>query len=158
MTDERGVSLDDEVFTGQLRAVAARVDPPPALLVDFARASLAWRTVDADLAELSYDSAVDATLVDAVRGTVRAPRLLTFDLGETVIEFEVSGEGDRRRLVGQVVPMQPARIEVRHSSGAIAVEADDHGRFAAEGVPPGPVSLRCVLAGGTVLHTDWSTI
>lgn len=161
MSEEPGTSMEDDLLIGRLQAVAARVDPPPALLTEFVRAALDWRTLDAQLAELTYDSATDDALVDAVRGTVRAPRLLTFDMGETAVEFEVSAQGAQRRLVGQLVPMQPARIEIRHAEGVTAVETDEHGRFAADGIPAGPVSLRCRLGDGEhgrVLHTDWSAI
>lgn len=155
------MSAQDDRMIEELRALGSRIDPPPQLLTDFARAALGWRTLDAELAELTYDSAVDDTLVATVRGAVRGPRLLTFDLGEVTVEVEVTADGDQRRLIGQVVPMQPARIEVRHSGGVTAVDADELGRFGADGLSAGPVSLRCRLDaddGERVVHTDWSPI
>ena len=49
-------------------------------------------------------------------------------------------------------------MKVRHPGGCTTVKADAVGRFAAEGVPPGPVSLRCEPAeggAGPVVETDW---
>lgn len=151
----------DDRMVDHLRALAQRVDPPPALLGEFARAALGWRTIDAELAELSYDSAVDESLAGAVRGATRAPRLLTFDVGEVTVEVEVTAQGAGRSLAGQVVPMQSTVIEVRHSAGSTTVDTDELGRFAVEGLPAGPMSLRCRLADGggvRVVQTDWSAI
>src|SRR5215204_6307751 len=89
-------------------------DPVPAALVGAARASFTWRTIDAELAELTSDSALDAA---AVRST-RAPRLLTFTAGETTLVVQVAplaaGQETERRLLGQLVAPRPARGTPRH--------------------------------------------
>jgi hypothetical protein len=72
----------------------------------------------------------------------------------------VSGAGSSRRLLGQLVPAGPASIEVRQPSGATArrVEVDDRGRFALDGVAPGPVSLVCHRPGRRAVATTWTTV
>jgi hypothetical protein len=138
------VGPEDEALLEELRGAADRFDPPPAPVLEAARASLTWRTVDEELAALQFDSAVDQALT-TVRGD-EGPRLLTFAVPGLNIEVEVSPIGPRRQLVGQLVPAQPARIDVRHPGGVTTVQADQLGRFGVEAVSAGPVSLRCHLA------------
>jgi hypothetical protein len=52
-------------------------------------------------------------------------------------------------------------VDVRHAGGVITVEADELGRFSAEAVPAGQVSLRSRLgpvAGQPSVVTGWVTI
>jgi hypothetical protein len=150
------LGLEDEGLLRELRAAARRLDPPPASVLEAARASLTWRTIDAELAALEFDSAVDvaATAVRSGEG----PRLLTFSAPGLSIEVEVSPIGPRRQLVGQLVPAQPARIDVRHAGGVTTVKADQLGRFGVDAVSAGPVSLRCHLGdvpSGVPVVTEW---
>ena len=142
-----------------LRGVVNRMDPVPQAVEEAARVSYTWRTIDADLADLAYDSLLDEDRLAGVRGD-DGPRTLSFEGPTFGVELEVTEEGPRRRLVGQVVPPDQADIEVRHSGGLLRVTADHVGRFAAEGVVPGPVSLRVKVAEGEapVLETAWVTI
>jgi hypothetical protein len=147
---------EDEELLQELRAAARRFDPPPDSVLDAARASLTWRTIDAELAALQFDSVVDlaATGVRSSEG----PRLLTFAAPGLSIEVEVSPIGPRRQLVGQLVPAQPARIDVRHAGGVTTVQADHLGRFGADAISAGPVSLRCHLGdtpSSLPVVTEW---
>jgi hypothetical protein len=125
----------------ELRRAAGRYDPPPTSVMEAARASLTWRTIDAELAALAFDSAVDQP-VSAVRGA-DGPRQLTFDAPGLSIEVEVSSAGTRRRLTGQLTPPRRSRIDVRHAGGITTVDTDALGRFQADAISAGPVSLRC---------------
>jgi hypothetical protein len=147
---------DDRLLT-ELRGLAARIDPVPEGVLDAARETLAWRTIDAELAELTYDSVLDDARVAAVRSGEES-RLLTFEVPSLTVELEVVGEGERRQLNGQIVPAGAGRVEIRHTSGVIEVEADDLGRFAAGDVPRGPLSLRLHLEGAPPVTTDWVTL
>jgi hypothetical protein len=138
------VGPGDEALLEELRDAAHRFDPPPPAVLEAARASLTWRTIDAELAALEFDSAVDQAAA-AVRSG-EGPRLLTFSAPGLNIEVEVSPLGPRRQLVGQLVPAQAARIDVRHAGGVTTVQADQLGRFGVDAVSAGPVSLRCHLA------------
>ncbi|HZD67871.1 MAG TPA: hypothetical protein VFA45_02815 [Actinomycetes bacterium] len=144
----------------QFRDLATRSDPVPAWVVDAARGSLAWRRIDAELAELTYDMALDAERLATVRGE-EGPRALTFEVSRLTIEVEVVSVGDTRRLLGQLVPPQPALVELRHAGGQVAVEADHLGRFSVRGFPAGPMSLLCQMApepGPRVVETDWVVV
>ncbi len=150
-----GHGPDDDVLLAGLRRIAAQADPPPASLHDTARGAFAWRDVDRQLAELVYDSTEDDMALAGLRSDT-APWLLTFE-AEIIVEVEVVRTGASRRLVGQIVPPQEARIEVRHAGGVSDVAADAIGRFACDGVARGPVSLRCRV-GGRIIDTDWVAI
>lgn len=141
---------DRELLT-VLRGVLEETDPVPAPLVEAAQASFTWRTVDAELAELTADSVLDGA---AVR-SAEAPRLLTFTAGAISLVLEVVG----RRLMGQIVGPRPEEVEIRHAGGSLTVPADDYGRFRAAPVPPGPISLACRFAGSRrPIVTSWVTV
>lgn len=149
----------DALLLDMLRSVVVRADPVPAAVEGAARASYAWRTIDAELAELAYDSLLDDDRLVGVRSG-DAPRTLTFEGPAFSVELEVAEEGAKRRLLGQLVPPRPGRIEVRHSGGLLTLGADEVGRFSAAGVIAGPVSLRCRLDGveGPPLETAWVSV
>src|SRR5262249_43330425 len=130
----------DEALLAELRAIARVVSPVPVDVVDAARAAYTWRTIDAELAELTFDSEAEPWGGVLVRGAAPTSRLLTFDAPDLTVGVEVSVLGDPRRLVGQLVPPGPGSLEVRHSGDPILVQADDLGRFSVDGVAPGQVS------------------
>ena len=108
--------------------------------------------------KLAYDSAADAEAAATVRSS-GGRRLLTFDAPEVSVELEVVEAAGERRLEGQLVPPQPATIEVRHQGGTVTAEADELGRFSAAGLEHGPVSLVCRLHGQAgAIVTDWLVI
>ena len=130
----------DDLLHDRLREVLARVESPPRHLIEAAKASLEWRTVDADLAELLSDSADDPAVALRSNG---APHLLTFSSGDTVVVLEVGPERQSRRVIGQIISPAAAHVEVRHSGGVISTAADVDGRFRASAVSPGPISVSC---------------
>lgn len=156
MTDMRN---DDELMA-QLRLALAH-DPVPAHVTAGARAAFLWRTIDAELAELVYDSFEAQPELAGVRGGGDA-RLLTFETPTLVVDVEVTAAGHRRRLLGHVHSELPGplRLELRHAEATRQVTLDARGQFVAEGVAPGAMSLRCHSPGGsssapTVVDTPW---
>jgi hypothetical protein len=148
---------DDPEFEHELREAVARFDPVPAELLRHAIDGFGWRTIDAELAELTFDSLVDRDAA-LVRGGSR-PRLLTFRAGGVSIEVEVDETGASRTLVGQLLPPRSATIEIRHSTGTVTQPVDDLGRFVARGLSAGAASLRCRLGPeAPTVVTDWVTI
>jgi hypothetical protein len=143
-------AADDELdaaLEAELRELAARLDPvPPRLLRDAVQA-YTFRTLDAELAELTFDSLAAEELV---RGPDR-PRLLTFQADSRTIDVEVIREDAQPRLVGRITPPEPAQIAIRSRDRVTTVTADELGRFQAAGdLGAGPFSLRC----GDVV-TEW---
>lgn len=113
---------------------------------------------------LSPAAAASEVPIRAEASTVRgAPewRQLSFRTSGLTIELEIAGAGDDRRMMGQLIPRQPAVVDIRHPGGVITVEADALGRFSADAVPLGQVSLRCRLGPETdqsSVVTGWITI
>lgn len=155
MVDRELSSADRRLLDG-LREALAEADPVPEVLLEAARASFTWRTVDAELAELVADTALES---GAVRGP-GAPRLLTFTAGPTTLVVEIGTAGTQRHLLGQIVRPRRAEVEIRHSGGTLNVVADDLGRFRVETVPAGPLSLTCRFpdAEGQPVVTSWVTV
>jgi hypothetical protein len=155
-TDRTQDDADDELLD-ELRAIAARVDPTPEFVISAAKAAYTWRTIDdelAELAELTFDSMLEQT--GAVRGE-EGPRMLTFETPEVTIEVEVTASGSARSIVGQVVPPEAGRVEIRHAGGTAEADVDELGRFSVERVERGPVSIRLHRASApeAPVVTDW---
>ena len=152
--------LDDEALLGQLREMFARVDPQPPWLADLAKLSYDLRSIDVELAELVADSHVDEPAL-AVRAAATAtePRLLTFESDDLVVEVEVSqDERGRHLLIGQLVPAQAARVELRQPDQAtVTVLTDELGRFSVSGLAAGPFSLVCHRADARPVASQWVT-
>ena len=149
----------DELLLGELRRVAALLDPVPERLLEVGRASLTWRSVDAELAALLSDTSVEDERLALVRSAAGV-RSVAFEAGGLTIELDVVGEGRQRTLVGQLVPPRAATIEVQTTERRTTVEADEHGRFRAEGVPAGRMRLRVTGREPTdvAAETTWITI
>jgi hypothetical protein len=149
----------DEALLARLTEVVRSIDEVSEDVLEAARSSYAWRTIDAELAEIAYDSLLDEDALAGVRSGAQ-PRQITFESPDLTIELEVAVVSDRRRIVGQLIPTQPAAVVIRHPSGEVAVEADELGRFMAEAIIVGPVSLSCSLEGGQgkSVNTDWIVI
>jgi len=150
--------LDDAEFGAglleeELRQAAAILDPVPPELRRLAVDAYALYDLDARLAELTFDSLVDAI---PVRGATDVPRMLTFRTGELSVDVEVTAHG----LIGQLLPPQPARIEVLggpHPAAPDTLTADTMGRFAGELPRTGPAAV-LIAATGIALFAAGSTL
>ena len=160
MTDETPTTGGpDELLLTELRRVALLLDPLPTRLVHAARESLTWRSVDAELAALLSDSALEDERAALVRSTAGL-RAVAFESSAVTIELDVVAAGSRRTLVGQLVPPAPAAVEVQTTGPRTSVDADAQGVFRFEDVPSGQMRLRVTGhpdADGPV-ETSWITI
>jgi len=146
-------------LAAELRAVFDLVDPVPPEVEAVAYGALAWRELEADLAELVADTADAETQLADVRRSGDLPRLVTFEAPGVVVEVEVADTGRTRSLLGQLVPIGPATVEVQTPDDATSVEADELGRFALEDVSAGPVRLNFTLSEGERrIVTSWTTV
>ncbi len=147
---------DDDELEQELGRAERLLDPVPAQLLRGAVEMFDWRTIDAELAELVFDS-VDARAAVLVRGSDQH-RLLTFSAGDLGIELELTGTAAARGITGRLIPAQPAEIEIRCADRQLTVAADALGRFSAAWPGSGPLSLRCRPAGGKAARqvvTEW---
>lgn len=142
---------DDERLLAELGdAVRARAEVPDRF-VAAGKAAFAWRTVDAELAALSYDSATSPAGA-GTRAEAASLRAMTFVASTLTIELEITGDA----LLGQIVPPRPGEVSVqtRHGTQA-AVPVDEVGWFAVRPVPDRMFRLRLRTADGATVVTEW---
>lgn len=140
----------------QLRALLSRADPVPPSVVAAAKGSLAWRTVDAELAELTSDSLVGTG--PTLRGAA-IPRLLSFETPDVNLDVEIHATVGRARLLGQVAPPAAGTVALESPSGAQTAVVDGTGAFSLEIDVPGPYRLRFEPAeGGPNVHSEWFAV
>jgi hypothetical protein len=147
----------DDELEAELRRLAAAREPVPAELVQAALDAFGWRDIDAELAELVYDSLADASGASLVRGSP-GQRLVSFAVGGVTIDVEVTGAGPGRSVMGQIAPPRRATVDIRGPQDTVTVEADELGRFQSGPIPPGPASLRLRPppgGHGPAIVTDW---
>jgi hypothetical protein len=146
---------DDEALLAALRqAVDAMRDVPP----DFAEAgkqAFAWHDVDAELAELTHDSARDSAAAAGVQAETAAVRALTFTSAHLGIELEVTADS----LAGQVTPAQPATVTVQPRTGdETELATDEIGCFSVQPIPPVMFRLHVQAGADVNVLTSWITL
>ena len=130
----------------------AESDPVPTDVTEFAKAAFSWRTIDAELAQLSYDSSEEPTPV-GVR-SVSTARMLSFETGDWMIDIEYSEITSR--LMGQIEPARKVAVELHLAGSVVVTDTDELGRFNFDGVLPGPIALVFRLPGDLeVVKTEW---
>ena len=161
MTDHHHDRSED--LLDALRDALRLTDAVPAEVVSAAKESFTWRTIDAELAALSYDSVLTGELA-GTRGQVDT-RTVSFEFGALTVEIEVEDapSGAGCRLVGQVAPRVPESVELHHveATEATVAQPDQFGRFTFDSVERGPVRLLLRFApaeGPAMLLTEWVTI
>jgi hypothetical protein len=150
--------LDDDSLMARLTDMFAELDPPPAIIAEYAKQGFGLRTIDAELAALIADSDAMATAVR--RAGPERLRLLTFEADGLSVELEARTSGAHQRLLGQLLPPGPARIEVRQggTTEVLRVDADGQGRFVVDAVVPGPLSLTCHRPDRRPVSTEWTSL
>lgn len=152
MPDDPQLDADDQLMR-ELSGYFARTDPVPASVVQAAEAAIEFRDLDAQLAELLHDSALEDEQLAGVRGA--GQRMLSFGAGERFVEVDVRTEGANRELAGYVVPAVPGTIRVEAPDRSIEAPVDDRGRFRLLRVPRGPVRLWVTAPGQRRTVTAW---
>jgi hypothetical protein len=157
-----GWDQDEELLAALREALHGRPGPPahdpqagqavPPEFVEAGQALYTWRNIDAELAELTYDSAHD-TLAGAGQRAADPPvRTLTLSSAHLTIELEASAEA----ILGQLVPVQTGLVEIQSGPGKGAeTSVDTMGLFTIQPIPGRPFRLRCQAAGGVVVLTEW---
>lgn len=151
---------DDNELEQELRRLAARLDPVPPELVEAAAEALSWRDIDTELAELVFDSLLDAGQGAPVRGSADR-RLVSFQTPGLTIDVEVTSTASGREVLGQITPAQRATVEIRHRAGIVTTDADELGCFRSASLQTGPMSLRLRPADRgprPAVVTDWLSI
>jgi hypothetical protein len=146
---------DDEELLAALRQALAERQAVPPEFVEAAKNAFAWHNIDAELAELTYDSSRDAEPAPSTRAETASIRALTFTSAHLTIELEVTHDS----LLGQIVPAQPGTIKVQLRDGAEStVPADEIGRFTIRPMPAGTFRLHCKTSADADALTNWITL
>lgn len=146
---------NEEVLLTMLGKALDVADPVPSDVTDFAKAALGWRTIDAELAAIAYDSSTEETPA-GVRNTSTA-RMLSFEAGSWTLEIEYNAATGR--FIGQIEPARGATVELHFAGGITTTGTDDLGRFTFDDVLPGPISLVCRTPGDLeVVKTEWTVL
>jgi hypothetical protein len=147
--------FDDEELLAALRQALAERQAVPPEFVEAAKNAFAWHNIDAELAELTYDSSRDAEPARSTRAETASIRALTFTSAHLTIELEVTHDS----LLGQIVPAQPGSGKVQLRDGAeTTVPADEIGRFTIRPMPAGTFRLHCKTSADADALTGWITL
>jgi hypothetical protein len=153
MSGQEGIMNErvDDQLIATLGDAIQHADPVPEHVLAGARAAFTWRTIDAELAELVFDSATELT---GVRSEDMA-RQVTFQAPGVEIEVMVIENG-QRRIVGQLIPPSEVTVQLTSGDSVAETQTDELGRFTFNDVLPGPVRLSVIGSSGEdVVHTEW---
>ena len=137
-----------------LRQGIELLHPEPDNLVTLASSLYLLRTLDGDLAQMTYDSLRDETV--SVRSVGVLPRVMSLESEEITFEFEIN-ERDRS-ITGQVIPDIEGHIVLVHTAGEQMQQLDAVGSFHFGDIPAGPVRLRLASNGETIATTTSFTV
>lgn len=145
---------DEELLEELRQAISARRAVPPEF-IEAAKNAFMWHNIDAELAQLTYDSTRGSGLAAATRSEAASIRALTFTSERLTIELEVTEDS----VLGQIVPAQPATIEVQAQDGpGSVISTDEIGCFSIQPIPAGPFRLRCQAVASADVLTGWITL
>jgi len=149
---------DEELLDALRQAFAARRAVPPEF-VQAGQNAFAWHNIDADLAQLTYDSTDRTEELVATRAQEEAAiRVLTFTCAQAGLQIELEVQEDA--LAGQILPMQSAAIELQTKTGTQQpISADEVGCFWISPIPSEDFRLRCrPVAGNSEVVTVWISL
>ena len=145
---------DDEQLLEALREAMRAREAVPSWFVEMGKNAYAWHNIDAELAQLTYDSQADTEQLAFVRSETASIRSLTFTSAHLSLELEVGKDS----LLGQVIPPQAGTLETYTRTGLATLPVDESGYFAVEPIPASPFRLRFRTGGGADVVTGWITL
>lgn len=146
---------DDEALLAALREAVSGRRAVPEEFVEAGKSAFAWHNIDAELAQLTYDSTYGPDTPALTRAESASIRALTFTSARVRIELEVVESS----LLGQILPVQAATIEVQaRDTAAQTITTDQTGYFSIHPIPRGPFRLHCRLTAGSEILTSWITL
>jgi len=146
---------NDERLLAALGEAIRASEAVPSWFVETGKNAFAWHNIDAELAQLTYDSNEDKREAAVMRSERASIRALTFTSAHLSLELEVT----ENSLLGQIIPPRPGALEIHTRAGEISTtEVDEIGCFAVDPIPDRPFRLRCRTVDGTDVLTGWITI
>ena len=148
-------SWDDEELMAALKEALASYQSVPPEFIEAGRNAFAWHNIDAEIAQLTYDSAGHRDTVPVMRSEIASIRALTFTSTHLTIELEVSEDS----LLGQVTPARNGTIEVHTRADVITtIPVDELGYFTVHRAPDSPFRLHWQTSDGPDITTGWITL
>ena len=146
---------DDERLLAALGEALKASAAVPSWFIETGKNAFAWHNIDAELAQLTYDSNEDRLQATVMRSETASIRALTFTSAHLSVELEVTGNS----LLGQLLPAREGELEIHTRAGEInTTEVDEIGCFSVDPIPESPFRLRCHMPDGTNVLTGWITI
>ena len=150
-------SWDDEQLLAALRESMRARQAVPDEFVEMGKSAYTWHNIDAELAQLTYDSGreQDRDVAASVRSETASIRALTFTSAHLSLELEVTESS----LLGQIIPPRAGTVETQTRAGATTTTpVDEIGCFAVDPIPASPFRLRCRITDGADVLTGWITL
>ena len=147
-------SWDDEELLAALREAIRARQAVPSWFVETATNAYAWHNIDAELAQLTYDSENDLSRAAGTRSETASIRALTFTSPHLSLKLEVTESS----LLGQIIPPRAGTVETHVTAGVSTSPVDEIGYFAVKPIPASPFRLRFRTADGIDVVTGWITL
>jgi hypothetical protein len=146
-----GALSDDDKLLAALREAMSVREAVPTWFVETGKDAYAWHDIDAELAQLTYDSHSDERMAAVTRSETASIRALTFTSNQLSMELEVTEDG----LLGQIIPPRVGALEIHTTAGIMTAMVDELGFFAVEPKPDGSFRLRWRTSDGVDVITGW---
>ena len=145
---------DDDKLLAALREAMRAREAVPAWFVETGKNAYAWHNIDAELAQLTYDSRSDERMAAVTRSETASIRALTFTSAHLSMELEVTEDS----LLGQIIPPRAGTLEIHTKADMLTTTVDEIGCFAVDPKPDGSFRLRCRTPDGADVLTGWITL
>ena len=132
---------DDELLMAALREAIKAREAVPSWFVETAKNAYAWHNIDAELAQLTYDSESDQDKAAGMRSENASIRALIF----TSAHLSMDRRSPRARYSARSARRGPGRWRYRRrrtSAGVTTSPVDEIGWFVVEPIPASP--FHCV--------------
>ena len=146
---------DEELLAALGEAVKAR-QAVPEWFVETGKNAYAWHNIDAELAQLTYDSDGDAGPGRGRPSGRRPPRSGRSRSPRRACPS--SSRWPRIRWWARSSRLGPGTLEVHTTGGVTSSPVDEIGCFTVTPIPASPFRLRCRTEDGTDVLTGWITM
>jgi hypothetical protein len=144
----------DDSLLADLHRVVAVGDPVPDDWRAAASSSFRWSSIDAEAAELAYDSISGRDRrIGGGHISGFALRELRYVAGARAIELELDVGDDKLRVLGRLIPARRADVVATWPEGRRVTTTDDDGAFRFDELPRRPLSV--YVTGDHRVKTGW---
>lgn len=146
---------DDERLMAELRAAVAATSEIPPEVTTAAKAAFELRTLDDELALLTYDSMKDKQVAGTLRSDTMSVRSMVFGIGDVTLDLDILPD----QIVGQLSPPMRGSIVIETPNGpARQGEIDALGMVSIAVPTPGEVRFRVQPVDREAFVTEWTRI